>query len=160
MFNNCLNYLKTTYIINDEVQVNNTIIDLDELILNDLDGNEAIATGTVNLNDINNPDIQAELIATNFMALNTTSKDNPVYYGRAYASGKFSFRGPTDDMTIDIDAKAEKGTIFNLPLNSSETVSDKDFITFVSKDTTKTTQKKPSFNGLKMNFKLKVDPNS
>jgi hypothetical protein len=155
-----VNYLKTTYIINDEVQVNNTIINLDELVLNDLDGNEAVATGTVNLNDINNPDIQAELVATNFMALNTTSKDNPVYYGKAYASGKFSFRGPTDDMTIDIDAKAEKGTIFNLPLNSSETVSDKDFITFVSKDTTKITERKSSFNGLKMNFKLKVDPNS
>ena len=155
-----VNYLRTTYIINDRVDVNNTIISLNNLVLNDLEGNEAIATGTVNLNDINNPDIQAELTATNFMALNTTSKDNPVYYGRAYASGKFSFRGPTDDMTIDIDAKAEKGTIFNLPLNSSETVTDKDFITFVSKDTTKTETKKPSFNGLKMNFKLKVDPNS
>lgn len=155
-----VNYLKTTYIISDKVEVNNTIIKLDNLTLNDIEGNEAIANGTVDLNNLDNPDIQAELIAANFMALNTTSKDNSVYYGRAYASGKFSFRGPTDDMTIDIDAKAEKGTVFNLPLNSSETVSDKDFITFVSKDTTQIAIKKPNFNGLKMNFKLKVDPNS
>ena len=155
-----VNYLKTTYIITDKVAVNNTIIKLDALTLNDIEGNKAIAYGTVDLNNLDNPDIQAELFATNFMALNTTSKDNPVYYGKAFTSGKFTFRGPTDDMTINIDAKAEKGTIFNLPLNSSETVSDKDFITFVSKDTTKIAAKKPSFNGLKMNFKLKVDPNS
>ncbi len=155
-----VNYLRTTYIISDKVEVNNTIIKLEDLTLNDIDGNEAIANGTVDLNNLDNPDIQAELVATNFMALNTTSKDNAVYYGKAYATGKFSFRGPTDDMSINIDAKTEKGTIFNLPLNSSETVSDKDFITFVSKDTTQAAIKKPSFNGLKMNFKLKVDPNS
>ena len=155
-----VNYLKTTYIIDDKVEVDNTVIKLENLLLKDIEGNEAIASGTVDLNNLNNPDIQAELIATNFMALNTTSKDNAVYFGKAYASGKFTFRGPTDDMAINIDAKAEKGTVFNLPLNSSETVTDKDFITFVSKDTAQVPIKKQSFNGLKMNFKLKVDPNS
>lgn len=155
-----VNYLKTAYLIDDGVSVRNSVIAIDDLILNDLDGNEATANGTVDLNDIDNPNIQVKLVASNFMALNTTAKDNSVYYGKAYATGEFDFRGPTNNMFIKIDAKAEKGTVFNLPLNSTETVSDKDFITFVSKDTTQTIKKKNNFEGLKMNFKLRVDPNS
>ncbi|WP_235969752.1 translocation/assembly module TamB domain-containing protein [Pedobacter planticolens] len=155
-----VNYLKTAYTLNDKVEVKNSVIAIDDLVLQDADGNEATANGTVDLNNIDNPDIQVQLVATNFMALNTTSKDNSVYYGKAYATGEFSFRGPTNKMFIDIDAKTEKGTIFNLPLNSSETVSEKDFITFVSKDTTQVIKRKTSFDGLTMNFKLKVDPNS
>ena len=155
-----VNYLKTAYTLNDDVSVRNSVITIDDLDLLDADGNKATANGTVDLNNINNPNIQVELTATNFMALNTTSKDNSVYYGKAYATGNFSFKGPTDKMRIDIDAKTEKGTVFNLPLNSSETVSDKDFITFVSKDTSQVIARKTSFEGLTMNFKLKVDPNS
>lgn len=155
-----VNYLKTAYILNDEVEVNNSVIDINDLVLTDAEGNEATANGTVDLNNIDNPNIQVDLVAKSFMALNTTAKDNAVYYGRAYATGNFAFKGPTNNMLITIDAKAEKGTIFNLPLNSSETISDKDFITFVSKDTTQIVKKLTSFDGLKMNFKLRVDPNS
>ena len=155
-----VNYLKTAYTLNDGVEVDNSVIKINDLVLQDADGNEATANGTVDLNNIDNPNIQVELVSTNFMALNTTAKDNAVYYGRAYATGEFSFRGPTNKMRIDIDAKTEKGTIFNLPLNSSETISDKDFITFVSKDTTQIVKKQTSFDGLTMNFKLRVDPNS
>ncbi|WP_225872538.1 translocation/assembly module TamB domain-containing protein [Pedobacter polaris] len=155
-----VNYLKTAYTLNDKVVVSKSVIEIDDLVLEDADGNKATANGTVDLNNINNPNIQVSLVASNFMALNTTSKDNSVYYGKAYASGNFYFSGPTDNMLIDIDARTEKGTIFNLPLNSSDVVSDKDFITFVSKDTTQVVKRRTSFNGLKMNFKLKVDPNS
>lgn len=156
-----VNYLKTTYILNDAVSIDNSKIFINELELKDPEGNKGVANGTVDLNDINTPDIQVRLRANNLIALNTTSKDNALYYGKAYATGNFSFKGPTDKMFIDIDAKTEKGTVFNLPLNSSETVSDKDFITFVSRDTGFVTPKRTtSFDGLTMNFSLKVDPNS
>ena len=155
-----VNYLKTAYTLNDRVDVKNSVISINDLVLLDADGNKATANGTVDLNNLDNPNIQVDLVATTFMALNTTSKDNSLYYGKAYATGDFSFKGPTNNMFIDIDAKTEKGTVFNLPLNSSETVSDKDFITFVSKDTTQIVKRKTSFDGLTMNFKLKVDPNT
>jgi hypothetical protein len=155
-----VNYLKTTYIIDDEVSVDNSAIVLTNLVLKDLEGHSGTANGTVDLKDINNPNIQVQLEANGLMALNTTSKDNAIYFGKAYGTGKFVFKGPTNDMFIDIDAKTEKGTIFNLPLNSSETVTDKDFITFVGKDTTKVVKKLNSFQGLSMNFKLSVDPNT
>jgi len=155
-----VNYLKTTYIINDQVTVNNSSIQLNNLVLKDLEGHTGTANGSVDLKNINTPNIQVELEAKGLLALNTTSKDNAVYFGKAYGTGKFSFKGPTNDMFINIDAKTEKGTVFSLPLNSSETVTDKDFITFVSKDTTKVVKKQSSFEGLSMAFKLSVDPNT
>lgn len=155
-----INYLKTRYSITDQVTVDNSVIKIDELKLLDEDNNEAIAKGTVDLNDINNPTIDVVVNARDFMALNTTSKDNSLYFGQAYATGIFKFRGPTNKISIDIDAKTEKGTVFNLPLNSSETVSSKDFITFVSKDTAGYVKKQTSFDGLTMTLKLSVDANS
>ncbi len=155
-----VNYLKTTYVISDEVKVKNSIIQINNLNLKDTGGNIATANGTVDLNKISTPTLDVSIKAKNFMALNTTAKDSELYYGQAFATGTFVFRGPTNKMFIGIDAKTEKGTVFNLPLNSSETVSSKDFITFISKDTTETGKNAASFDGLTMSFKLQVDPSS
>jgi hypothetical protein len=155
-----VNYLKTAYTLSQEVAIQNSVVEIRDLRLKDVDGNIATANGTVDLNNISNPDLNIDITARNFMALNTTSRDNPLYFGQAYASGTFKFKGPTNKMFIGIDAKAEKGTVFNLPLNSSETVSSKDFITFVSKDTANAVKKKSSIDGLTMSFKLSIDPNT
>ncbi|MNK65753.1 hypothetical protein D3C87_850520 [compost metagenome] len=156
-----VNYLKTTYVITDEVQVSNSVIDLgEEFKLADLEGHEAIAKGTVDLNNINYPTLDVKVTANSLMALNTTAKDNSIYYGRAYGTGVFTFTGPTNKMKIDIKAKTEKGTVFNLPLNSSETISDKDFINFVSRDSTVAVKKTTNFDGLTLTFKLTIDPNT
>lgn len=155
-----VNYLKTTYIVTDDVEVNNSSIALNDFKLTDVEGHEGIANGTVDLKNINDPTINVILNATDFMALNTTSKDNSVYYGRAYGTGVFRFNGPTSKMKININAKTEKGTVFNLPLNNSETVSNNDFINFISSDTSKVVKKKTNFDGLTLTFKLSIDPNT
>jgi hypothetical protein len=155
-----VNYLKTAYTISQDVRVKNSVIQIEDLNLKDVGGNTATANGTLDLNNISNPNLDIDIVARNFMALNTTSKDNPLYFGEAYASGTFKFKGPTNQMFIGIDAKSEKGTVFNLPLNSSETVSSKEFITFVSKDTAQVAKKKSSIDGLTMSFKLSIDPNT
>ena len=155
-----VNYLKTTYIISDKVEVKNSVIELDNFKLQDLEEHEGIANGSVDLNNINNPDINVKLEAKNLMALNTTSKDNSVYFGKAYGTGVFNFNGPTNKMKIDIKAKTEKGTVFNLPLNSSETVSDNDYINFISRDSAQVVKKTTNFDGLTLTFKLTIDPNT
>lgn len=155
-----VNYLKTTYVITDEVKVANSVIDLDDLELNDLEGHQAVAVGSVDLNNLDDPTLDVTVTANSFMALNTTSKDNSVYFGKAYGTGVFKFSGPTSKMKIDIKAKTEKGTVFNLPLNSSETVSDKDFINFISRDSSKVVKKTTNFDGLTLTFKLTIDPNT
>jgi hypothetical protein len=155
-----VNYLKTAYTLSQEVRIENSVVRIENLRLKDVRGNIATANGSVDLNEISNPNLNIDIDAKNFMALNTTSKDNALYFGQAYATGSIKFKGPTNKLYIGIDAKTDNGTVFNLPLNSSETVSSKEFITFVSKDTANVRKIKSSIDGLTMSFKLLIDPNT
>lgn len=152
-------YLKTPYVISDTLDVENSVIKLNKMVLRDNKKGVGIVNGTVDMSDPSNPDIEAVLDANNLMALNTTFKDNHLYFGTAYGTGRFSFNGPVDNMKIDIKAKTEAGTIFNIPLNTSLTAGEYDFIKFVSHNDT--TKQKPSldraFNGVTLNFDLTVD---
>ncbi|MEO8886522.1 MAG: translocation/assembly module TamB domain-containing protein [Mucilaginibacter sp.] len=156
-----VDYLQTPYILNDRVKVVNTVINISDLALTDTLGGKGLINGTVDLSKLSNPVINAELVIPNgqkLMALNTTFKDNHQYFGKAFASGNFSFNGPIDNMNINIKAKTEAGTVFNIPLNTSSTVGDYDFIKFVShSDTAKTVTKAKAFNGVTLNFDLTVD---
>ncbi|MDB5010553.1 MAG: hypothetical protein JWQ06_1342 [Mucilaginibacter sp.] len=153
-----VNYLKTAYIINDKLSVGNSVINIDKMTLTDIHGGEGTVKGKVDLNNLANPDIEAVLTAKNLMALNTTFKDNHLYFGTAYSTGTFSFSGPVDNMKIDIKARTTTGTVFNIPLNTSSTVSDYDFIKFVShSDTSKVVEKPRAFNGVTLNFDLTID---
>ncbi|MDB5153426.1 MAG: translocation/assembly module TamB [Mucilaginibacter sp.] len=153
-----VNYLKTAYTVNHKLSVVNSVVNVDNMVLKDIRAGEATATGKVDLNDLSNPDIEVVVNAKNFMALNTTFRDNRIYYGTAYGTGRFSFSGPIDNMNIDIKAKTEAGTVFNIPLNTSSVAEDYDFIKFVShKDTAKAVSKARAFNGITLNFDLSVD---
>ncbi|WP_184544711.1 translocation/assembly module TamB domain-containing protein [Mucilaginibacter sp. FT3.2] len=153
-----VNYLKTPYTVNTKLNVANSVIKIDNMVLKDKKGGTGTANGTVDLNNPANPDIEVDLVAKNLLALNTTFKDNHVYYGTAYGTGNFSFKGPVDNMKIDITASTEAGTIFNIPLNTSSTASDYDFIKFVShSDTAKAVEKVRAFNGVTLNFDLTAD---
>lgn len=153
-----VNYLKTAYTINNKLSVAKSVVNVKDMVLKDERGGTGTANGTVDLNDLSNPDIEVVLNAKNLMALNTKFKDNHVYFGTAYGTGRFSFSGTTDSMKIDIKAKTEAGTVFNIPLNTSTTVTDYDFIKYVShSDTAKIVKPAKPFNGVTLNFDLSAD---
>ena len=157
-----VNYLGTHYNISNDLLVKNNVIHLSNFVLKDRYNREATAKeGTVDLSSFDNPDINVSLKAKQFMVLNTTPKDNSVYYGTAFGTGTFEFNGPVDNMSIKIRAKTEPGTIFNIPLNSSEKVSESAFISFVKKDSTLSVKKESQYyHGLTMNFDLEVTDDS
>lgn len=153
-----VNYLKTTYTVSDKLTVNNSIINIDNMILKDTHGGQGTVTGKVDLNNLSDPDIEATVQAKNLMALNTTFKDNHLYYGTAYGTGTFAFNGPVNTMNINIKARTLAGTVFNIPLNTSSTVGEYDFIRFVNhSDSTKIAPVKNAFDGVTLNMDLSVD---
>ncbi|MBD1364935.1 translocation/assembly module TamB domain-containing protein [Mucilaginibacter sp. ZT4R22] len=154
-----VDYLKTAYTVTHKLSVNNSVIGIDNMVLKDFRGGTGTANGKVDLTNISNPTIDITLEAKNLLALNSTFKDNHLYYGTAYGTGTFKFNGPVDNMKIDITASTEAGTIFNIPLNTSSTAADYDFIKFVDhNDTTrKVDTKVNAFNGVTLNFDLTID---
>lgn len=155
-----VNYLKTPYMINDEVRVEDSKIILNNLVILDRHDHKAIAVGTVDMAKPLNPTIHVEVKADNFMVLNTSARDNPLYYGLAYGTGDFSFQGPTDNMNIRIQARTNAGTTINIPLNAAGTITEQDFITFVTTDSTAAAPKTNYFQGLTMTMDLSVNPDA
>lgn len=150
-----VNYLNTLYRLDNQIALveNNSII-LQNFAIHDTRGQQAKANGIINLSKVANPYLDIDTYADNLMILNTNFKDNNLYYGTAYATGNFKFKGYTSSIAIDIDAKSESGTVINIPFNSAMKVSDSDFIYFISKDSTenKKRERRTFFNGLTMNM--------
>lgn len=156
-----VDYLNTRYQLDDKFEVDNSKITLANLKLLDKNSHIAIANGTVDMRTVSDPDIDIKIEADNFMVLNTTAKDNELYYGQAFASGQFGFVGPTSKMNIDIKARSEAGTVFNIPLNATGTVSDNEFIRFVSAaDSAQLIAPKSYLDGLTMHIDLAINRNS
>lgn len=156
-----VNYLKTHYRVeNQAALVENNAIMLQNLILRDAYGQRATANGIVNLARLASPYIDVDIVGNNVMILNTTYRDNNLYYGRAFASGTFRFKGYTSAIDININARSEANTVMTIPFNSAMTITDSDFVYFVSADSTQNEagQKRTLFRGLTMNMDLQITP--
>jgi len=154
-----VNYLKTPYRINDKVRLINSTFLLQDLTITDPRDNKAIANGKVDFSNPMVPEINVAVDATDFLVLNTTFRDNALYYGTAYGTGRFTFAGPTNAMNIDIQARTDENTRIHIPLNATGTVSDNDFIHFVNPDTLDAAKPQSRlFKGLSMNMDLQVTP--
>src|SRR5574339_315746 len=68
----------------------------------------------------------------NFQVLNTTAKDNSLFYGQAYATGDVRFFGPVQKMNILSNAKTEKNTRLFIPVAGSGSTEQEEYINFVS----------------------------
>lgn len=68
----------------------------------------------------------------NMMCLNLTDKDNSLFYGKAFASGRFSVGGGVSSINMEIAATTDDNSSFILPLPEVASISEADFITFVN----------------------------
>jgi hypothetical protein len=103
----------------------------------------------------------------NFKILNTTSKDNELFYGTAYATGDMAITGPLDDIMIRANATTNKGTKIYIPLDGAASVSNNDYIEYITTvaedkeeiekpDITKIVKKTKS--NISMDFNFNVTP--
>lgn len=68
------------------------------------------------------------------LCLNTSLQDNPVFYGRTYASGAFSVSGDDTRTLLSVRAETAKSSTFVMPLSEVSTIAEADFITFAERD--------------------------
>lgn len=157
-----VNYLNAYYKISDQVRLSENKIFINNIQLKDAEGNKGSANGTITHTYFSKFKLDVKMQANNLICLNTNAKENELYYGKAYATGQFLFRGPIEDLKIDIDAKTEKGTKFYIPLTDAGSVSKQDYIRFINKDSVdiKKNQYNLSLSGISMNMNLQVDEQS
>lgn len=156
-----VNYLNAYLKVSDQVRLSENKIFLNNLQVKDSEGNKGSINGNITHNYFEKFNLDVKLQANNMLCLNTTSKDNELYYGKAYATGQFNFKGPIEDVKIDITAKTETGTKFYIPLSDESSITKQNFVRFVQKDSTiKSQDYKINLSGISMNMNLQVDDQS
>jgi hypothetical protein len=154
--------LNTRYQVLDKVQIRKNLISSKTLKLRDVNQNIAKCDLKITHNYFKDFEIDVRINADKLQALNTNETQSDLFFGTGYITGNFRAYGPIDNLVMDINAKTEKGTVFNLPLSGTSDVSQKDFIVFESSNqkllTQKQKKKKVENRGYELNFNLEVTP--
>ena len=157
-------YLKTTYGFNTKINFDKSTITINPFMLNDVNGKQAKVEGSVSHQSFSNFVFDLKLTElNNFQVLNTTSKDNTLFYGKAFATGRMSLKGPQNDLVLDATVKSGKGTIFSIPLSEDDGTAGNDLIHFISTDTlvkTVAVKKSSKILGLGINMFVTVTPDA
>lgn len=152
-------YLNTHYSIDDQIIIEPDFIGFNFIKVYDSQGNPAIATGTIFHENYTNFNFDVGLEFDKFLALNTSAKDNTLYYGKAITSGIANISGYGSQLIIELDIKSEKGTDFKIPLTEGVDVSNSNFLIFTnSPDFNKEEKEEVDLSGIQMNFDLEITP--
>ena len=159
-----IDYLQTQYRINDSIHFDKKGINFNNVKLVDERGNQGFLNGIVSHNNFKNYTPNLTINVDNFMAMNTRPRDNDYFYGTAFASGRTTIRKIDDAITFNISASTGRNTRFFIPLNTSISVADVPFVTFidnVKRDTAIITKKLPlqsESSVFDINIDLQVNP--
>ncbi len=157
-----LDYLNTHYALDGDVVFDKQFIDFPNFTLTDADGNKGSIGGRITHNGFKELQYDFEGNMNKFLVLNTTSEDNSLYYGTAYATGDLKIFGKEKAFNISANAVSERGTRFFIPLEGSSEAVQEDFINFISvKDTLKSNDdNKVNVSGINLNLDLEVTPDA
>jgi hypothetical protein len=162
-----VNYLNTVYRFQGILGLTSNSIYFKDIELTDAFRNRARLSGAIRHTNFANMQIALDGQFEDFQVLNTTTKDNDLFYGQAYASGVVQFSGPLNNLVISATATTRKNTRIYIPISGSSSIDQKDYINFVSfKDSTYLASqdveahKKVALTGLTLDFNLDVTPDA
>jgi hypothetical protein len=168
-----VDFLNTTYNITAPIVITPTELSIKNDTLTDALGNLAFVNASVTHKNLKNFRFNINIQPKNLLALNTTAKQNKVFYGTAYASGLVQILGNLHDLEMHISAITEKNSKVYIPLNNRTQIQDQSFITFVNQNennnsnnaesasgTPSQKQEKKTKSNLKIYLDLQVTPDA
>ena len=157
-----IDYLNTSYNVNTKVNVAPDGFYFDKFKIFDDQTHFGWVNGKVLHNNFS--DFNLDLMVNNlknFLALNTSKKDNDLFYGKIYMDGNMTVKGPiSKGVDMIINATSKKGTEFYLPIDDSEGIANSSFITFKKEKDEgpiNTSSGIPGINFLQINADLTTD---
>jgi hypothetical protein len=155
-----VDYLKTRYHFSEDVDLKGKIIEINDAEVFDAENHRGTVNGVIDLHNFSNPGFNLKINATDFQVLNTTQKDNDLYFGTAYGTGYVTVTGDMDNLAMYIKMRTEKKTVFSMPISEGTSFSGYDFIRFTSSNKFLSDVKKVDLNGLTLNMDIEVTPDA
>jgi hypothetical protein len=128
-----IDYLNTDLRFDDKILIRHNGIFFDKIKLSDRFGKPAFINGGLFHENYENFRFDMHGTLENVLSLNTTAKDNNLYYGTAYASGTWKMTGNFSKIDIEVNLKSENDTKFYMPIGGAEAV-ENSFIRFKKAD--------------------------
>lgn len=163
-----INYLKAHYSFNGTFGMTPTQFVFKNFRLSDIYNNTSTLEGYIAHRNFDEFRLNLDASFTNFQLLNTTAKDNSLFYGQGYATGNANILGPASNLKISATARTEKNTRIYLPMSSSESTEKKDFLNFihftdtayVTENTSNETRVKKQASTFAMDLNLDITPDA
>lgn len=160
-----IDYFNSHYMLDGKVVLDNNYIDFEDFVLTDNFDNKGELTGRITHNGFKELEYDFVGDMKKLLVLNTTSKNNELYYGTAFVTGDFRIFGKEKAFNIDAQGISEKGTKFYIPLEGSSEVVKEEFINFISvRDTLNLDQLKDrtkmGLSGINLNLDLDITPDA
>ncbi len=161
--------LSTKYLLsNESIRIDNAGVYLDNFTIRDTENNTFSIEGTVFTESYINPSFDLKLTAKNFMAVNSTDRENDLIYGKASLDANVTIRG---DLVLPV-VRAELGIKNNtdltviIPESQLDLVEREGVVLFVNKEnpddilTRQIEETTNAFSGFDIRALLKTDPNA
>ena len=153
-----VNYLNTKYSFSDTIFVKTNKLNFNNFTVYDEEANKGLINGNITHNYFKDFKFNLNLNVNNYLALNTTKKQNNLFYGKSYLTGLIRVTGNVDLLDFYVSAKTNKNTKIYIPLSNPEEIGDNNFVTFVSHNTDKKKERKEEYkvnlSGINMFFDL------
>ncbi|MCF8368673.1 MAG: translocation/assembly module TamB [Bacteroidales bacterium] len=154
-----IDYTQVRYSFSDKVIIEPNHIYFKNILVNDTLANNGLISGDIYHNHLRDFNFDITISTSQLLGLNTTRKDNSIFYGQAITSGGVKIFGPLDMLTMDVDVKSEKGTQIKIPISYGTEVGENDYIVFVNnepKEEEKEKVYKADMTGLALKLNLAV----
>ena len=122
---------------------------------------KGILRGKMSHNNFANWSLDTTIDSERLLVLNTNETEESLYYGTGFVGGYIDFFGPMNQLFIEANVVTSKGTIFKIPLNDSEMISENSYVKFLSPEektqqTNRRSVKLDDIKGLEMEFNMDV----
>lgn len=161
-----INYLNTFYTIDGNLIFEPNEINFRELTLRDVNGNLARMRGGIAHDYFRDFILDISTNLDNFQVLNTSIRDNDLFYGSAFVTGSLNIFGAANNLDITARATSQPNTRIFIPFGSSNVQAQEDFINIINvRDTSRVVSfeesiEKLAINNVRMNFNLDVTPDA
>ncbi|SES99394.1 translocation/assembly module TamB domain-containing protein [Hymenobacter actinosclerus] len=166
-------YLNTTYTFADRIRFLEDRIALQNITVRDLQGNTGVINGNIYERGFQDTRLDLSASFRRLQVLNTTRRDNELYFGQAYATGTAVVRGPADNLFVNVTARSEAGTRMSLPFDNAAKAEQASYIKFVNRNLSDSaraalaarnpkgeTTGKVDLSGLRLNMNLDITPDA
>ncbi len=130
-FSTTIDFTKVRYSVSGKAIVKDNMVSMTGATLTDELGTVAPFEASATHTRFKRVNYKIRTLPKNMLCMNTTSRDNGIFFGRVFASGDMSVTGRGKAVTMVVNAATEDQSTFNMPLSDKSTMKEADFITFV-----------------------------